>query len=129
LSLINRQEKRDEFIGKPLKIDEIPMPSQTLLCIDSGYALVGWWYATDEPPLRLGDTPIEDTSYIPGLSINQNRKLMTGQEQDALYGRHPNKKINVGFVDGHIEFKKADDLLVIKYEDGYKNKSPLWVPK
>ncbi|OHB59895.1 MAG: hypothetical protein A2Y12_18940 [Planctomycetes bacterium GWF2_42_9] len=124
----DRQEKREEFTGKPLKIDEIPKPSQTLLCMDSGYALISWWNAIDAPPMPLGKSPIEDTSYLPGLSINKNRKLMQGQEQDAIYGRHPNKTVNVGFVDGHIEFKKANDLLVTQYENGYKNKNPIWVP-
>ena len=128
----DRQSRREEFIGKPLKMDEIPKPSQTLLSMDSGYALISWWNATDVPPVPLENSPIEDTSYVPGLSINKNykdkRRLMQCQEQDAVYGRHPNKKVNVGFVDGHIELKKADDLLVEQYEDVYKNKTPIWVP-
>jgi len=50
-------------------------------------------------------------------------------QQDAIYGRHPNKTVNVGFADGHVSRTKANDLFVEKTNDGYTNKSPLWVPK
>ena len=125
----DRQGRREEFVGKPLKTTEVPEPAQTLLIVDSGYAMISWWYATDSPPVILGNSPIEDTAYIPGLSINKNRKLLPGQKQDAVNGRHSNKTVNVGFVDGHISCIKANDLLVEKTGDGYKNKTPLWVPK
>jgi prepilin-type processing-associated H-X9-DG protein len=91
--------------------------------------MINWWQATDNPPVTLGSIMIEDTAYIPGLWINKERALWPGQEWDAIYGRHPNKTVNVGFVDGHVSRNKADDLLVEKTGDYYKNKSPLWVPK
>jgi prepilin-type processing-associated H-X9-DG protein/prepilin-type N-terminal cleavage/methylation domain-containing protein len=122
-------DNREEFVGKPLSAIDIPKPVQTLLIVDSGYAIISWWHAVDNPPVILGNTMIEDTAYIPGLKINKDRKLWPGQEQDAIYGRHPNKTINIGFVDGHISRIKADDLCVEKTDDGYKNKTPLWVPK
>jgi len=125
----DRQSRREEFIGTPLKISAIPKPSETLLIVDSGYAIICWWDAADEPPVVLGNIPIEDTAYIPGLKINKNRELLPGQEQDAINGRHPNKSVNVGFADGHISLIKADDLLVEKTDNDYKNKTPLWVPK
>lgn len=125
----DRQSNREEFVGIPLSINQIPSPGDTLLIVDSGYAITSWWHATDEPPVVLGNTIIEDTAYIPGLEINKNRKLRPSQEQDAINGRHPNKTVNVGFADGHISLTKAKDLFIEKTNDGYKNKIPLWVPK
>ena len=118
-----------EFVGEPLRSSNIPRPGETLLLVDSGYAIISWWHAADEPPVVLGNAIIEDAAYIPGLSINKDRNLWPGQEKDAINGRHPNKTVNVGFVDGHLSRTKADDLFVEKTGGGYRNKSPLWVPK
>jgi prepilin-type processing-associated H-X9-DG protein len=105
-----------EFIGEPLSLDEITHPEQTLLLVDSGYAM-------------LGNSTIEDTAYIPALSINRKRQLWPGQENDAFYGRHPQKTVNAGFADGHVSRIKAEDLLVKKVaEDQYDNRIPLWSP-
>ena len=123
------QSQREEFVGTPLRSSNIPRPGETLLIVDSGYSLISWWHATDKPPVVLGNAIIEDTSYIPGLWINKDRNLWPGQEKDAIYGRHFNKTVNVGFADGHVSRTKADDLFVEKTGDAYKNKSPLWVPK
>jgi prepilin-type N-terminal cleavage/methylation domain-containing protein/prepilin-type processing-associated H-X9-DG protein len=125
----NFQIYREEFVGRPLSIAEIPRSTETLLIIDSGYSLISWWHATDEPPVVLGSTMLEDTTYIPGLWINRDRDLWPGQEQDALYGRHPNRTVNIGFVDGHMSRSKASELFVEKIVDDYKNKRPLWVPR
>lgn len=122
-------QSHSEFIGKPLRSSDIPHPAQALLIVDSGYSIITWWHATDTPPVALGNTIIEDTAYIPGLRINVERDLWPGQERDAINGRHPNKTVNVGFVDGHISRTKADDLLVEKTDDSYKNRTPLWLPK
>lgn len=119
-----------EFIGTPLHNSDIPHPSQTLLVVDSGYSMINWRHATDTPLIALGNDIIEDTAYIPGgLKINTKRGLWPGQKEDAIYGRHPNKMVNVGFADGHISRVKADDLFVEKTNNGYKNRSPLWRPK
>lgn len=128
-SFDDRQSHREEFVGTPLSTSEIPRPGETLLIVDSGYAIISWWHATDEPPVTLGNIIIEDTAYIPGLWINEERELWPGQKEDAIYGRHPNKTVNVGFADGHVSRTKADDLFVEKTTDGYKNLQPLWVPK
>ncbi len=122
-------ESHSEFIGMPLRSSDISRPAETLLIVDSGYSMITWWHAADTPPVALGNTIIEDTAYIPGLKINTGRALWPGQERDAINGRHPNKSVNVGFADGHISRTKADDLLVEKTDDGYKNRSPLWLPK
>lgn len=127
-SFDDRQSQREEFVGTPLH-SSVTRSSETLLLVDSGYSLISWWHAADEPPVDLGSTVIEDTAYIPGLWINKDRDLWPGQEWDAIYGRHPNKTVNVGFADGHVSRVKADDLFVEKTGDGYKNRSPLWVPK
>jgi len=128
-SFDDRQSHREEFVGTPLCTDDISHPSRTLLIVDSGYSLISWWHATDVPPVALGNAVIEDTAYIPGLGINKKRDLWPGQEEDAIDGRHPNKTVNVGFVDGHVEKRKAESLFVEKTADGYRNKNPLWLPK
>jgi prepilin-type processing-associated H-X9-DG protein len=103
-------------------------PTQTLLIVDSSYCIISWWHVTDVPPVTLDNT-IEDTAYIPGLEINKDRDLWAGQEEDAVDGRHPNKTVNIGYVDGHSGRTRANDLLVKKTVDAYTNKSPLWSPK
>jgi len=72
---------------------------------------------------------IQDSAYIPGLEINADRKLWPGQTRDAIGGRHPNKTVNVGFVDGHVARKKASELLVEKTGEDDYDYSPLWGPK
>ena len=120
---------QDEFIGKPRAFSEILRPAQTLLIVDSGYAILSWWHAADFPPATLGSAQIEDTAYVPGLSINRQRQLWSWQEIDAFYGRHPQMTVNVGFADGHVSRTKAEDLLVKKTSDGhYENRFPLWTP-
>jgi prepilin-type processing-associated H-X9-DG protein len=125
----DRQSQREEFVGTPLRSSDIPRSGQTLLIVDSGYSIISWWHAADEPPVVLSKAVIEDTAYIPGLRINKKRDLWPDQKKDAIDGRHPNKTVNVGFADGHVSRTKADDLFVEKTGGGYKNKSPLWVPK
>lgn len=119
----------DTFDGRPLQISDISRAGETLLIVDSGYSMITWWHATDDPCEPLDSTIIEDTAYIPGLEINESRSFWAGQQLDALDGRHPNETVNVGFVDAHIDRVKAEDLFVEATADGYINKSPLWEPK
>jgi len=123
--------RHDDFIGTPLSTADISRASQTLLVVDSGYSMITWWHATDILPdtVTLDNTRIEDTAYIPGLWINEDKALWLGQEWDAKYGRHPNKSVNVGFADGHVSRTKADDLFVEENSGNYSNRSPLWLPK
>ncbi len=119
-------------IGKPRSFSDIPRPAQTLLIVDSGYAIISWRHASDSDfPLApaVGIIPIEYTAYVPGLSMNRQRQFRPEQIIDAIYGRHPQMKVNAGFTDGHVARTKAEDLLVKKAPDGhYENKSPLWMP-
>jgi len=123
------QRQRKEFVGAPLGRHDIRQPSRTLLIVDSGYSIISWWHVTDDPPVSLDGDRGEDTAYVPVLKINKDKKFVFGQKQDAVDGRHPNKTGNVGFADGHIARKKADDLFVEKAADAYTNRSPLWIPE
>jgi len=116
----------DAFVGTPLSTARLPHPGATLLIVDGGYSLICWWQAAAEPPVALGDSYIEDTSYIPGLAVNKDRILWPGQSGDAIGGRHVNKSVNVGFADGHAELKPASELLVEKEKDGAYTNMVLW---
>jgi len=119
------------FVGKSLSAADIRRASDTILLCDSGYAMITWMHATDEPPVTMGNR-IEDMAYIPGLEMNEQRvqdgTIWPGQESDALYGRHSNKTINVGYVDGHVSRVKAEDVFVDEDNGTYKNRNK-WVPK
>jgi len=123
------QRDRKEFVGAPLGRSDVPQPSRTLLIVDSGYSIISWWHVTNVPPIPFDSDRGEDTAYVPGLKINKDRKLMPGQKEDAVGGRHPGKTVNIGFADGTVARKKADDLFVEKAADAYTNRSPLWVPE
>jgi len=120
--------KLAEFVGKPLGTAQISHPSGTLLVTDCGYSMITWWQVTETPPFPLGSSR-EDMAYIPGLWLNEKRDIWPGQESDAIEGRHPNKSINAGFVDGHVGKLRADKLFVEKVDGNYNNLSPLWRPK
>ena len=122
----NKEKK--EFVGTPLRAADIPHPSNTILVVDSGYSMISWWHATNTPPVALSKN-IEDTAYIPSLCINKDRVLWSGQELDAIEGRHANKSVNVGYADGHVSSVGADYLSVEQNGDAYRNLRPLWVPK
>ena len=124
-----RAVRNIDYAGRPLNTSHISSPAETLLVVDSGYSTMTWWHATEEPPVVLGYTG-EDTAYVPGLVINRFRILRPGTEMDAQNGRHVNRTVNVGFVDGHVKSMRADKLHVKKQEntDDYANRFPLWLP-
>jgi prepilin-type N-terminal cleavage/methylation domain-containing protein/prepilin-type processing-associated H-X9-DG protein len=123
----------DHFEGKPLTISGIRNRSGTCLVMDSGYTVITWWHVMEEPPTELvKEFGNEFTAYIPGLSMNKNRDLWYYQIDDAIKGRHPGKTVNTGFVDGHMERKKAAFFLVeplASEPNQYHNLSPLWEPE
>ncbi|MHC4193106.1 MAG: hypothetical protein ACYSP9_02885, partial [Planctomycetota bacterium] len=118
-----------EFAGRPLGLHQIRSSAETLLITDSGYGLISWRGATDAPNEPFENLAREGSFYVPGLAINKERVLFPGQEEDAIYGRHLKRTVNVGFVDGHITRVKADDLLVEETHGSYLNRFPLWLPK
>lgn len=122
-------QSQNEFTGAPLCKDEIPNPSRTLLIVDCGYSITNWWHATNIPPVPLDGSRGIGTAYIPGLTINKNKHLLPAQDRDAIKGRHPNKKVNVGFVGGNASLVNAEELFVEKRFTGYENKNPLWTPE
>jgi prepilin-type processing-associated H-X9-DG protein/prepilin-type N-terminal cleavage/methylation domain-containing protein len=117
-----------EFRGQPLPTSALRHPGLTLLVMDTGYSLISWWHVAREPPVKFGPS-IEDAAYVPGLEINARKLLWQGQKRDAVGGRHPGKKVNVGFADGHVRPLKAGQLLVEETEDGDWDRKPLWCPE
>lgn len=115
-----------ELTGKPLGVSQIAHPSQTLLIADCGYSVISWLNVLDNSPMSLGLPREEKCAYIPGLLLNQRKSVWEGTEQDAINGRHGNKKINMGFPDGHLETRNAEDLYVHIDGDHYRNQRPLW---
>jgi prepilin-type processing-associated H-X9-DG protein len=71
---------------------------------------------------------MEDSAYVPGLDKANAKRLSLfrpGTNFDALNGRHLNKIVNTGFVDGHVVRKKSDDFYIPKSGE---NLSLLWKP-
>ena len=123
-----------EFKGLALSRSEVHNQSRTMLLADSGYAIIKWHHATQNPPVALNKNKIRDTAaYIPGLSINSQRlaqKLIsTGMEKDALDGRHPGKTVNIGFVDGHVERVQAEGLLTDRDGNPVAGSDIMWKTK
>ena len=118
-----------EFVGIPLALYQIRRPAETLLITDSGYSLISWKGATNASVRPFENTRREGSFYVPGLRINKTRIPFPDHEADAIGGRHLNKSVNVGFVDGHVSRVKADDLLVEEINGEYSNRSPLWLPR
>ncbi len=120
----------DEFSGVSLSSADVAQPGATLLLVDSGYSLICWWMASPDPPVTFPVKPwLQNTCYVPGMALNRDKSLWPGQMEDAVGGRHPQKTVNVGFVDGHVDRKSADELSVEKTGEGQWNVSPLWQPR
>lgn len=118
----------DLFSGEPCAIWAIQRPSQVILTVDSGYALIGWPHVTDQPPFALGDLFGFQTAYLPGLDINRSRHLWPEQLEDAYHPRHPAASVTAGWVDGHVDRRRPAELQVTRLQQHYLNLSPTWVP-
>lgn len=119
-----------EFEGKSLSLSQVTSPSETLLLSDCGYSVINWKHVTDGPDMVAGSTGLaQDAAYIPGLWLNSQKIQLDSQITDALEGRHKYRTVNTGFVDGHVERIKADDLYVEPVGGNYQNLTPLWLPK
>ena len=117
-----------EFVGRPLGSNQIRHPSLTLLVSDSGYSLISWKGAATMSGNRYENISREGVFYVPGISINEDRVISQGFEDDAVGGRHPNRSVNIGFADGHSERVGAEKLLVEMVAGTWKNRTPLWLP-
>ncbi|MCP4452569.1 MAG: hypothetical protein GY809_14000 [Planctomycetes bacterium] len=106
--------------------------SKTLLLADSGYTLMAWVHTLPDAHAQAPTSPFEafNKAYIPGASVNAQKDLWAEQKEDANGGRHPGKKVNGLFTDGHVHKMKADDLVVRPQNHGqFDNLTPLWEPK
>jgi prepilin-type N-terminal cleavage/methylation domain-containing protein/prepilin-type processing-associated H-X9-DG protein len=121
------KEEHQDFIGTPLSVSKLSYPEETMMILDAGYATICWWQAIANPPVPLGSSR-EELSYVPGLQINEERPVWNSLKDDAVSGRHWNKNVHVGFVDGHVTSRQADTLLVNEINGEYRNRSPLWQP-
>jgi len=105
------EQTNEEFLGSSLRKDQLRRPSQTLLYMDSGYALISWKAAAEMN--NLFDNPARQSSfYLPGLDINRDRSIHPDQQDDAIKGRHPRQNVTVGLADGHVRRQPAEDLFV-----------------
>jgi prepilin-type processing-associated H-X9-DG protein len=117
-----------DFSGSPA----MARSSKTLLLADSGYTLMAWVNTLPDSHARAPKSLFEafNMAYIPGASVNAQKELWPGQQEDARGGRHPEKKVNCLFTDGHVEATRADDLVVRPLNHGqFENLAPLWEPK
>ncbi len=117
----------NEFVGRSLSLAHIRQPWQVVLLTDSGYSQVSWKAATNAVSPHFENPRREINFYIPGMEINESRPLTIASFPEALAGRHPNRTVNVIYVDGHLERIKADELTVSITAGVYKNLS-LWSP-
>ena len=121
------EDARRDFSGNSLNISQVSYPEETMMILDAGYATICWWQATANPPVPLGSSR-EELSYVPGLEINEERSVWNSLKDDAVNGRHWNKNVHVGFVDGHVTSQQANTLMVSESNGEYRNRSPLWQP-
>jgi prepilin-type N-terminal cleavage/methylation domain-containing protein/prepilin-type processing-associated H-X9-DG protein len=114
----------------PYRLSTIKSPVQTMLIMDSGYAVINWYHAALSPPQKVFLENMKWASYVPGLSINRSpeKYLLEVQKTDAIEGRHPGQTVNTGFVDGHIDRIIAETTLVDKSGDTYFKVKPFWDP-
>jgi prepilin-type N-terminal cleavage/methylation domain-containing protein/prepilin-type processing-associated H-X9-DG protein len=115
-----------EYVGTPLSSYKILHPKSIFFVIDSGYSLISWQGATNAS-VKPFETIRENSFYVPGIEINNQRALLPGNKDDAIGGRHRRKTINAGYVDGHVTQLKAEELFVLEQNKTYTNLYPTWI--
>jgi prepilin-type processing-associated H-X9-DG protein len=104
---------------RPLGWQSIRHPCRKLLLLDSGY-----YYVSSAQTAPLASASIlmaDDPAYIPGLRYNSKRKFRSAVRHDALLGRHPSRRLNAAFADGHSEALTPERL-------AEESPSRLWLP-
>ena len=71
---------QNEFVGKPRCCSDIFRPAQTLLIVDSGYAIISWRHAADVPPVTLGNTQHRRYCLYSGLVDKSPKTAFAGTE-------------------------------------------------
>lgn len=135
------------YVGTPLSLSKISNPQNILLIIDSGYSLISWEGATNANIPPCENTLRADAFYVPGVSANIQRLSSSPAKQysvikkrpkdysinelnkdDAVMGRHRQKTINTGYVDGHTKRLKPEELFV-REENGIYRNIQAWLPE
>ena len=94
----------NEFLGPPLRPEQVHSPFSKLLLMDSGYALISWKALVPDVSIYPFENPNrQDAYYLPGLPSNENRIINQIQQDDATSERHHSQKFNAVFVDGHVD--------------------------
>ncbi len=86
------------------KVTTAANPSKLCSVMDSGQHHISW---------QMGNSGyIKDYLYIPGFYQNASvvNKIAAKGQEEAVSGRHPNRTVNVGHLDGHVSSRKADEL-------------------
>ncbi|HOK65343.1 MAG TPA: prepilin-type N-terminal cleavage/methylation domain-containing protein [Anaerohalosphaeraceae bacterium] len=117
---------RGEFLGPPLTKIQILRPAETLLYSDSGYGLLSWKAAAGIPNPFDNNPTRDDSFYLPGLKLNQNRPIHPDQQTDALAGRHRRASVSLAYVDGHVGTEKAERFTVRTDEKGAPTPPYFW---
>lgn len=109
---------------QPLRFTQIRNPARTFLLGDSGYSLVSWKTAVKSAAAVYENPSRVNSFYVPGLSVNQDRNELASKT-DATHGRHPARKINLLFTDGHGETRNVE-FLALKQNEDYP--ASAWAP-
>ncbi len=115
-----------EFIGDPMNLISISRPAETMLVMDSGYALISWYAACASKTTVYPNMRRTGSFYVPGLSLNKGRTIAESQYTDARFGRHGTGIVNAAFADGHVDQQKSDALQVFERGDAITGATQFW---
>lgn len=118
-----------EFTGRPLKSNGLVSPWSVTLAVDSGYSLISWKaLAPDRLSYSFEAPARQNTYYLPGSVVNNERDIHADHREDALGGRHRWNRVNVGYADGHVAPERSGFLQPDFNEKGYPVNYSMWSP-